>query len=173
MSCNPYKESPKHDLMCKDIDITMDISAQEGITGVTLAALLAVFAVFTHIMLGYHASGILDAPDAGVVIGRSTLALIAVAVVVTIVVQILAQIIRAVVTRDCDEIRLDERDRLIELKSMRTAFTCFSIGFIAAMNALAFEWMTPSLVLLALVSMMYLSSIIGEITKLVLYRRGA
>ena len=105
-------------------------------------------------------------------VGKSSFVLIGVSIVVSIVVQIVFTIIHAIVTREHEGPMTDERDELIELKSMQIGFITFSVGFLASMGILALEMLVPSMVFLLIVSSMFLASVVGDLVKLFLYRRG-
>jgi hypothetical protein len=150
------------------------MSPQERRVAATLVTQLIVFGIYAVAMLNYLEAGRLDAPDGFTFIGRSVFALIAASIVVTIVVQILLAIVTAIVTRGEDQDQTtDERARLIELKSMKISFIAFSTLFVATMGLLALNLAMPTIVLLLIIVAMFLSSVVGEAVKLVLYRRGS
>jgi hypothetical protein len=65
----------------------------------------------------------------------------------------------------------DERDKLIELKSIRIAHWIFIIGFMTAMGSLAFG-MKPYVMFLTLISSGFLASLASEVAKIIYYRKG-
>lgn len=150
------------------------MSPQERRAATTLVTQLIVFSIYAVTMLNYMVAGRFDAPDGFTFIGRSVFVLIAASIVITIIARILLAIGTAIVTREDDqESFTDERDRLIELKSMKISFTTFSTLFVAAMAVLALTLAMPTTVLLLIIVAMFLSSVVGEAVKLVLYRRGS
>jgi hypothetical protein len=98
-------------------------------------------------------------------------------IVVTIIGIILTHIgsgiIQAIKTREepvIEDIQ-DERDRLIELRGTNIAYVVFSIGVFLAMLTFAFG--RPPLVMFSLLILAGLvAQIVGDISRLVLYRRG-
>lgn len=103
--------------------------------------------------------------------GRSFLWLIPVAIVAQIVIQIIYAIINRIVTSEDVPTKNDERDKLIELKSIRIAHWVFTMGFIIAMGSLAFN-MQPHVMFITLFASGFGASIISELAKLYFYRRG-
>jgi len=104
--------------------------------------------------------------------GKSFLYLIPVAIVVQIVIQILFAIANRIVTKEDLPDITDERDRLIELKSIRISHWIFTLGFMLAMGALA-AGMKPYVMFLTLITSGFLASLASEIAKIIYYRRGA
>lgn len=104
--------------------------------------------------------------------GKSFLYLIPVAIVVQIVIQILFAIANRIVTKEDLPDITDERDRLIELKSIRISHWIFTLGFMLAMGALA-AGMKPYVMFLTLITSGFVASLASEIAKIIYYRRGA
>jgi hypothetical protein len=104
--------------------------------------------------------------------GKSFLYLIPVAIVVQIVIQILFAIgNRIILQEDLPDIT-DERDKLIELKSIRISHWIFTVGFMLAMGSLAMG-MKPYVMFLTLISSGFVASLASEVAKIIWYRRGA
>lgn len=104
--------------------------------------------------------------------GKSFLYLIPVAIVVQIVIQILFAIANRIITQEDLPDITDERDRLIELKSIRISHWIFTLGFMLAMGALA-AGMKPYVMFLTLITSGFVASLASEIAKIIYYRRGA
>ena len=110
---------------------------------------------------------------------------IVLAIVVTILATILTHIVSAIVSaiahyiktgdenpdiEDIDHIA-DERDKLIDLKGTRVTYTASSLGVFLAM--LIFVFGQPPLVMFTLLIFFgILAQVIGDISRLVRYRRG-
>lgn len=98
---------------------------------------------------------------------------IVVTIIGTILTHIGSGIIEAIKTREepvIEDIQ-DERDRLIDLKGTRIAYLVFSIGVFLSMLTFAFG--RPPLMMFSLLILAGLAAqIIGDISRLVLYRRG-
>jgi len=102
---------------------------------------------------------------------------IALAVVVTIVLTILTHIgsgiLQAIKTREEPKIEdiQDERDRLIDLRGTKITYLISSIGTFLCM--LTFVFGQPPLVMFSLLIFSGLvAQVVGDISRLVLYRRG-
>lgn len=104
--------------------------------------------------------------------------IIVLAIVATIVLTILTHIgstiYEAIKTGDenpkVEDIK-DERDELIDLKGTRITYTIHSLGVFVAMLTFVFD--QPTLVMFSLLIIAGLvAQIIGDISRLVLYRRG-
>lgn len=104
--------------------------------------------------------------------GKSFLYLIPVAIVVQIVIQILFAIGNRIITQEDIPDITDERDKLIELKSIRISHWIFVLGFMLAMGSLAMG-MKPYVMFLTLISSGFVASLAAEIAKIIHYRRGA
>ena len=98
---------------------------------------------------------------------------IVVTIIGTILTHIGSGIIQAIKTREepvIEDIQ-DERDRLIDLKGTKVAYFVSSIGVFLSMLTFAFG--QPSLVMFSLLILFSLvAQIIGDFSRLVLYRRG-
>ena len=87
---------------------------------------------------------------------------------------IVINIVHAIKTQKEDEVRMleDERDKLIGLKGDRVSYIAFSIGVFLSM--LTFALGQPPLVMFSLIVFFsLLAEIIGDISQLVFYHRGA
>jgi hypothetical protein len=104
--------------------------------------------------------------------GKSFLYLIPVAIVVQIVIQILFAIGNRIITQEDISDITDERDKLIELKSIRISHWIFTAGFMLAMGSLAMG-MKPYVMFLTLISSGFVASLASEVAKIIYYRRGA
>src|SRR5665647_351304 len=83
--------------------------------------------------------------------GKSFIYLIPVTIVVQIVIQIVFAIANRIVTQEDMPDFTDERDKLIELKSIRISHWIFILGFMLAMGSLAMG-MKPYVMFLTLIS---------------------
>lgn len=103
--------------------------------------------------------------------GKSFLYLIPVGIVVNIVIHIVFAIANRIVTQEDMPCFTDERDKLIELKSIRISHWIFIFGFMLSMGSLAFD-MKPYVMFLTLISSGFLASIAAEVAKIIYYRKG-
>ena len=148
------------------------MSYQEKRVAASLISALIVFALYAVYMFGLHQDGRFTDPDASALVGKSAFVLIGVSIVVSIVVQIGVTILHAIVTRECERSMTDERDKLIELRAMKITLIAFSIGYLASMGVLALEMLLPYMVFVLILLSMYVANVLGDISKLFLYRRG-
>ena len=95
-------------------------------------------------------------------------------IITTIFTHIFSAIFHAIKTGDDDpkiEDLQDERDKLIDLRGTKVTFIVFSSG--VALSMLAFVLGQPALVMFSLLIFFGIfAQVIGDISRLVLYRRG-
>jgi hypothetical protein len=103
--------------------------------------------------------------------GKTFLKLIPVAIMAQIVIHIIYAIINRIITNEDIPTKDDERDKYIELKSIRISHWIFVLGFVAAMVFLALG-SKPSLMFIIIFVSGFISTIISEIAKFIYYRRG-
>ena len=103
--------------------------------------------------------------------GKSFLYLIPIGIVVQIVIHIVFAIANRIITQEDIPDITDERDKLIELKSIRISHWIFILGFMLAMGSLAMG-MEPYVMFLTLISSGFLASLASEVAKIIYYRKG-
>ncbi len=105
----------------------------------TLRALVfaAIYVVWAR---GAALAGRFDGDAGLVLLGKGILVLIAATVVAGIVLHIIGMIVTIVAGQESKPGEMDERDRLIELKSFQHGFTCCGLGLLAAVIALWYGW---------------------------------
>jgi hypothetical protein len=103
--------------------------------------------------------------------GKSFIYLIPVAIVVQIVIHIVFAIANTIITREDIPGFSDERDKLIELKSIQISHWIFILGFMMAMGSLAIG-MRPYIMFITLISSGFLASLASEVAKIIYYRKG-
>jgi hypothetical protein len=103
--------------------------------------------------------------------GKSFLVLIPVAIVSQIVVHILFAIVNKIVTNEDLTGKEDERDKLIELKSIRVSHWVFVSGFMLAMGAIALG-LQPWVMFVTLIASGFVSELISGSVKIYYYRKG-
>lgn len=136
----------------------------------------------SHVMiLGYYVLNVLQMlQDGGLVAARLfglsaviILAGISVNIVGSILTNIVLSIVEVIQTKSKEPITFtaDERDQLISLKGMRVEYVVFSLGVLAAM--LTFVFGQSPLVMFGLIILSgNLAQVIGDATRIYLYRRG-
>jgi hypothetical protein len=103
--------------------------------------------------------------------GKAFLILIPVTIVAQIIIHIVFIIINKIITDEDAPKITDERDKLIELKSIRISHWIFVLGFLLAMGALAIE-MPVWVMFITLIYAGFVASIAAEISKIYFYRKG-
>jgi hypothetical protein len=103
--------------------------------------------------------------------GKTFLWLIPIAIVAQIVIHIIYAIINRIITNEDIPTKNDERDKFIELRSIRISHWIFTSGFMCSMVAMAFGFQ-PYVLFLGLFGSGFLASIVAELVKLFYYRRG-
>ena len=101
------------------------------------------------------------------------LATIIVNIIASILTNIVLTIVEAIKAQKYDEPRFiaDERDKLIELKGIRSSYVTFSIGVLV--SVLAFAFGQPPLMMVSMIIFFAIAAeIIGDISQIYLYRRG-
>jgi nitrogen fixation-related uncharacterized protein len=103
--------------------------------------------------------------------GKAFLLLIPVAIVAQIVIHIIFAIVNKVVYDEEIPSINDERDKLIELKSIRISHWIFLTGFMLAMASQAVSW--PDWLMFAtLAGSGFIASMAAEIARIIYYKRG-
>ena len=103
--------------------------------------------------------------------GTTFLIMIPVQIVSQIIIHIIFAIFNKIVTNEDMDTMSDERDKLIELKSIRIAHWIFTGGFLTAMTTQAVG-MEPWAMFASLITFGFLASIISGSAKIYFYRRG-
>ena len=146
------------------------MSYQEKKVLVSLFTTIAVVGVYVLLVADPYFSGRFEQPDGLMLLGRYILAMIGGVVVATIVGQILLAVVTQIGRRD-ESLIEDERDRLIEQKSMTVATGVIGTGIVVSIGALA-TGVKIADVLHMIVLGMVLGCFVSELVKLRLYRRG-
>lgn len=144
---------------------------QEKGIAVALGVLVLMYGIYGVALYDMFLEGQFAATDAGSLLGKSILTLMAAVVITTLIVRIGMTVIEAIVTRDTHPVISDERDRLIELRGLRISHFVFAGGFVVAMIALALgqsAFVVINLIILSLGA----GEALGSISQLYLYRRG-
>lgn len=150
------------------------MSFQEKNITVTLVNFTLILAYFLIRVLQMAATESFTEPN----VFRLWVIIIVAAVLVTIAATILTHIVSAIIEaiRTGDEEPeiediADERDKLIDLRGTSITYTVSSLGVLAAMLTFAFG--QPPLVMFTLLIFFgVLAQIVGDISRLLLYRRG-
>ena len=148
------------------------MSAHERQAIASLLATLLLAVVFVAYLLPRYPAGNPYAPEVFHFWGLVFVVLIPVSIVANIVVSIVFSMAYAMATRQKASSFADERDKFIELQALRNALYAFITGFSLAMGSLAIG-MPPSVMFIVLMASGYGSGVVGDISKLYLYRKGS
>jgi hypothetical protein len=131
--------------------------------------------------MGYYLVNLFQMFQEGGLVSTKLFSLWALVILATIIVNIIASILTNIVLTIVESIKAktyenprfiaDERDKLIELKGMRSSYIAFSVGVLV--SVLAFAFGQPPLVMISLIIFFAIAAeIIGDISQIYLYRRG-
>lgn len=104
-------------------------------------------------------------------LGKAFLILIPVTIVAQILIHIIFFIINKIITDEDVPTINDERDKLIELKTLRISHWIFGLGFVLAMASQA-AGMQPFVMFAILFSSCYIGTIVQGLAKIYFYRKG-
>jgi cell division protein FtsL len=103
--------------------------------------------------------------------GKAFLYLILVSIIAQLIIHIIFAIINKILTNEEIPMVSDERDKLIELKTIRISHWIFLAGFLLAMASQAFG-MQHWVFFITLIYSGFLAAIISESIKIYYYRKG-
>ncbi|MBL8101298.1 MAG: hypothetical protein JNM02_02095 [Anaerolineales bacterium] len=138
--------------------------------------------LFSHLLIGvYYLANLLPMIQSSELVAGRLYALWSIVIAVNIVVNIIASILTNILLTIVEAIRSrkyedpqfieDERDKLIGLKGIRSTYFTFSIGVL--LSVFAFIYGQPPLMMISLIVLFsILAEIIGDVSKIYLYRRG-
>ena len=133
------------------------------------------------LIMGYYLVNLFQMLQEGELVSSKLFSLWAIVILATIIVNIIASILTNIVLTIVEAIKAqkyeeprfiaDERDKLIELKGIRSSYITFSIGVLVSVLAIAFG--QPPLVMVSMIIFFAIAAeIIGDISQIYLYRRG-
>lgn len=145
---------------------------QQKNAAVSLFSMVLVFAIYSVKIALLYQAGRFEAADGMSVLGQSVLLLIAASIIVTVLASLAFNIVQAIVTTTPPpSFVVDERDRAIELRGLRTSVYVTGGGFCLAMIALALD--QPVFWVLNLIVFSFALGVITDnLLKLNLYRKG-
>jgi hypothetical protein len=136
----------------------------------TWLPLYAGFAVYLKSQIAWAG---LDTGEAMRSFAQAALAVVAIAILLAIVLEIGGSILYAIISGEAQPALSDERDQLMELKSMQAGSVAFGLAFLAVLAGLAFGWLQPLGAIMALFFALAASQVFAVAFKLALYRLGA
>ena len=149
------------------------MSYQEKNITVSLASYLLIMGYYLVNLIQMFQEGGLGSTKLFSLWALVILATIIVNIIASILTNIMLTIVEAIKAQKYEEPRFiaDERDKLIELKGMRSSYITFSVGVLV--SVLAFVFGQPPLVMVSLIIFFAIAAeIIGDISQIYLYRRG-
>lgn len=147
------------------------ISIQEKQILVSLIASVLILAIYSLYVYQKYIAGNIAIINDFKFWGKAFLFLIPVSIAAQIIIHIVFAIINKILTNEDISTISDERDKLIELKSVRISHWIFILGFLLAMSSQAFG-MQPWVMFITLIFSGFLASVIAEIAKFYFYRKG-
>ena len=150
------------------------MSFQEKNIAVSLGSFILILGFFLISLLQMFQGDSFNSTNVFRLWGITIVLAIVVTILATILTHILSAIVQAIKTGEDDpkiEDLEDERDKLIDLRGTKVSYFVSSIGVLIAM--LTFVLGQPALVMFTLLIFFgVFAQIIGDISRLVLYRRG-
>ena len=133
------------------------------------------------LIMGYYLANLIQMFQEGELVSGKLFSLSVLVILATIIVNIIASILtnimltilEAIKAQKYEEPRFiaDERDKLIELKGVRSSYITFSVGVLV--SVLVFAFGQPPLVMVSLIIFFAIAAeLIGDISQIYLYRRG-
>jgi len=148
------------------------MSYQEKRAIASIISSVIMFGIYYMIIYRMYRDGSFAGADAGSLLGKSVLILIAGGIILHIIVTIICNILFALAERECNpSYVVDERDKLIELRSMRFSEWVTGLGFVLSMIALAMG-QPAFLVINLIVGAFALGSVMGSVAMLAIHRKG-
>ena len=147
------------------------MSYQERRSLLAIISSIVIAAVYFAYMLQRAAADGVDVEQDSRFWASSILILIPVSIVARIVIHIFFSIGNTIATRERETELLDERDKLIELKSSQNGSSVFIIGFIASLVTVVVG-LPPAAMFITLIVAGLLSALVTEVSQLLYYRRG-
>ena len=142
---------------------------------------ITVYLVSQLLIVGYYLLNLSQMLRVGALVSTRVYSLwllvIATSIIVNIIASILTNIVLSIVhairtrTNESERFIEDERDKLIELKGMRSSYITFSLGVLV--SVLFFVSGQPALVMISMMIFFAITAeIVGAISQIYLYRRG-
>lgn len=144
---------------------------QERRAIVAITSSILITAVYSSYMIQRYPQTDAYSPEVFRFWGAYFMILIPVSIVARIIIHIVFSIINTIATRENEPSIMDERDKLIELKSSHNSGWVFIVGFILAMGAAAIG-QPPAVMFIIMLCAGLLSDVMSELAQFFYYRRG-
>ena len=148
------------------------MSFQQRQTIVSLLTTLLLAAIFFGYVLPRYPVGNPYSPAVFHFWGLAVVILIPVSIVANIVISIVFSIGFSMATHEKVASFADERDRFIEARAFRITVYVFMVGFLLAMGVLVVN-QPPSVMFIVLMGSGYVAGLVGNVSQLYLYGKGA
>ena len=147
------------------------MSFQEKRAFVTIVSSTLIFVLYSLIVFNRYNDVIINSPNDLKFWAKIILVFVPIAAFAQIIVHIFFSIVNKIVTNENIPAFTDELDKLIELRATRISGYTFIIGFYLSMVTLVMG-MQPYIMILTIIVSGYMASMLAEITKIWLYRKG-
>jgi hypothetical protein len=147
------------------------MSLQERRVIVILVSTIVITLGYSAFMIQRYPEGDAYSPEVFRFWGAFFLIFIAVLIVARILIYIVFSIVNAIATRDDKPPLIDERDKLIEVKSTQRSLAVFVLGFILAMGSLVVD-QPPATMFIIFICSVIVSEIVSDLSQFYFYRRG-
>ena len=147
----------------------MTYQEKQNIVNIVSGVLIA--AIFGWIVYQRHLEGRFDLTEDFQKWGIIMLVFMGVSIAARIIIYIIFHIINAIATREEDIPVRDERDKLVEMKSVRNSYRVFSICFMLAIISLAIGMPLYGLLIAFVVSGL-VAEIVENVSQIIYYRKG-
>jgi hypothetical protein len=147
------------------------MSYQEKKSIANLISSILIFGCYSWYVWEYQLSGNPAAADLPAFWASVILVLIPVSIVAKIIIAIISTILYRITTNETEPSFMDERDKLIELKSTRNSHYVFVAGVLLGMGALVLK-MPVHVLFLFIIGAGFLSEVMSVATQLYFYRKG-
>ena len=147
------------------------MSSKEKSAIISIVGTLAIIAIYCLILFQKYQELALTPANDFKFWGIIFLILIPVLVVTQTIIYIVFTIINTIATKEKPTTFNDEMDKLIDLKSYRNNLIFLVVGVFASMSLLVFGFL-PRATFISLGCTVIIAGLIGDVTKLCLYRRG-
>ncbi|MEM7375445.1 MAG: hypothetical protein AAF587_43020 [Bacteroidota bacterium] len=147
------------------------MSYQEKRSIVYIFNILLITGIYWWYAFHFQSEEVIYSTEEFSVWGKIILFMIPAQIVITIITQIIFSIVNTVATREEIPTITDERDKLIDLKSIRNAYTVFMIGVVLSMIPVVMD--KPLYVMFnLLIGCLLLAQFVWSASQFYFYRRG-
>lgn len=147
------------------------MSYQEQKSLVSLISSILIFVVYSWVLIERVSHGNLEEVEMLRFWGMAIIVLILISIVVKVIITVLFTIGYRIATKTNEPSFSDELDQLIDLKSLKSSYFIFMVGFGLAMCAVAI-YESVSMMFIILFVTGFIAEAAGEVRKIYLYRKG-